>query len=491
MTKICSALLCFVSLNAWATTYYVKPGGNNNNSGTSEASAFSTLQHASGIVATGDSVVVKAGNYTGFYHTTSGNASNPIVFAAQSGVVINASNGITQDGINIEGADYITIEGFTIINIPRAGIRSVINTGVRLKNNTINNCGVWGILTGFSENILIEGNECSHSAQQHGIYFSNSADNPIIKNNICHDNAGCGIHMNGDVSLGGDGIISGALVEKNIIYNNGNSGGSGINCDGVQNSRIQNNLLYNNHASGISLYQIDAGDAAKNNVVVNNTVLQPSDGRWALNISDGSTGNIVFNNIFYSAHSFRGSISIDAASSTGFESDHNVMSNRMSSDGGNTNQTLAQWTSNMQADANSILSTPIQLFVDASANNYHLSPTSSAAEVGLVSFHSKNAPLFDLENTSRPQGNLHDAGAFEKIAVTGLTAFIATPPAVTWQQVSNEEQIFLLDRSGRVIFKGTKREVSEKLQTLTHGLYLFKTKNTNKNIYGSGWVAVN
>ena len=43
--------------------------------------------------------------------------------------------------------------------------------------------------------------------------------------------------MNGDVSQGGDGIISGALVEENIIYDNGVGGGSGINCDGVQNSR--------------------------------------------------------------------------------------------------------------------------------------------------------------------------------------------------------------------------------------------------------------
>ena len=41
---------------------------------------------------------------------------------------------------------------------------------------------------------------------------------------------------------GADGIISGALVENNVIYNNGLGGGSGINCDGVQNSVIRNNL---------------------------------------------------------------------------------------------------------------------------------------------------------------------------------------------------------------------------------------------------------
>ena len=55
--------------------------------------------------------------------------------------------------------------------------------------------------------------------------------------------------MNGDVSLGGDGIISNALVENNVIYDNGLGGGSGINCDGVQDSVIRNNLIYNAHAS--------------------------------------------------------------------------------------------------------------------------------------------------------------------------------------------------------------------------------------------------
>ena len=71
-----------------------------------------------------------------------------------------------------------------------------------------------------------------------------------------------GIHMNADASLGGDGIISDALVEENVLYDNGATGGSAINCDGVQDSRIQNNLVYDHHSSGISLYMIDGGAAS-------------------------------------------------------------------------------------------------------------------------------------------------------------------------------------------------------------------------------------
>jgi len=245
---LCMQLLC---IHSFAATYYVKPGGNNNNTGTSAANAFQTLQRASDVAGAGDSVIVLAGTYAGFYQTTSGTAAQPIVFSAEANVIINAPNGTTNDGINLEGSDHIVIEGFKITGVPRAGIRSVINTGVVIKNNIADQCGVWGILTGFSENIIIENNECSRSVQQHGIYFSNSADNPIIRNNICWGNNDCGIHMNGDVSMGGDGIISNALVEKNIIYDNGAGGGSGINCDGVQNSRIQNNLLYNNSSKAL------------------------------------------------------------------------------------------------------------------------------------------------------------------------------------------------------------------------------------------------
>ena len=44
--------------------------------------------------------------------------------------------------------------------------------------------------------------------------------------------------MNGDESQGGDGMISGALVERNVIYGNGVGGGSGINMDGVTDSVV-------------------------------------------------------------------------------------------------------------------------------------------------------------------------------------------------------------------------------------------------------------
>lgn len=471
-------ILLFVGLWSKAMTYYVSPSGNDSNDGMSSATAFKTLQHASDVVMPGDSVSVLPGTYSGFYHTTSGMASQRIVFAAQPGVIINQPNVTTDDGINLEGASYITIEGFTVADVPRTGIRAVDDTGVIIRNNMCDHCGVWGILTGFSENILIEGNICTNTVEQHGIYFGNSADNPVIRNNTCYGNHDCGIHMNGDVSLGGDGIISNALVENNIIHDNGTGGGSAINCDGVQNSRIQNNLLYNNHASGIALFRIDAGGGASNNVVVNNTILQAADARWGLLIDGGSTGNIVFNNIIWSDHAFRGSIAIDAASISGFHSNYNIVTDRMSTDDGNTVITLAQWQQATQSDSSSFIAIPDEIFQDVDEDNYHPNCWIDAYNRGVDSYYSKAAPAFDLEGTGRPY-LLMDIGCYE-IICEGVEHHSSN--AISWNDLFETDAIWLIDPAGRKIFTGKKYALDE--HSLAGGVYFFRALHNNSFFTG-------
>ena len=401
-------------------TLYVSPLGNDAGDG-SASSPWKTLQKAADSVSAGDNVLVSAGDYTGFHLTRDGTATSPIVFRADSGTVIDAPNSVTPDGINLEGADYVTIEGFTVNGMPRAGIRSVINHHVTIRNNHTDSNGVWGIFTGFSSDLLIEGNVTSRSGQEHGIYVSNSADRPTIRGNTSWGNYANGIHMNGDVSMGGDGIISGALVENNVIYDNGRGGGSGINADGVQNSIFQNNLLYNNHASGISLYRIDAAAGSSGNLVANNTIVQASDGRWALNINSGSTNNTVVNNILYTNHFFRGSITISPDSLPGFTSDYNVVMDRFTTDDGNSVKTLNQWQAETGQDLHSIIATPSELFDDVAANDYHLSASSPALDRGT----SLRAPARDFEGTARPQGSGYDIGADERLVATANRAPVA------------------------------------------------------------------
>jgi hypothetical protein len=264
---------------------------------------------------------------------------------------------VTPDGINLEGASYVVIDGFVVNGRTRTGVRAVTASHVTVRNCSLGFNGRWGILTGFIDDFLAEGNEAHHSQAEHGIYVSNSCDRPIVRNNLVHDNHANGLHFNGDESLGGDGLIESALVEGNVIYGNGAGGGSGINMDGGVGGVIRNNLLYDNHASGISLYRIDASAGASGNLVVNNTIVNAADGRWCVNIQDGSTGNTVRNNILYNFHSFRGAIAIDATSLPGFVSDYNSVVDRMSDDGGDTVIGFAAWQG-LGYDVHSFVATP-------------------------------------------------------------------------------------------------------------------------------------
>jgi hypothetical protein len=396
------------------STFYVSNSGDNHADGSALA-PWQTLQFAADQVAAGDTVIVKSGTYTGFYLETDGTAANPIRFSAEPNTLINTRNATTPDGINLEGSDYIIIEGFRVVGMPRAGIRTVINNHVIIRNNETDLNSRWGIFSGHSYDLTIENNITSRSQIEHGIYVSNSGDRPIIRGNVVWGNRANGIHMNGDLSQGEDGIISGALVEGNIIYGNGGGGGSGINADGVQDSVFQNNLLYDNHASGISLYRIDGAQGSKNNRILNNTILMASDSRWAINIKDGSTGATVYNNILYNDHSWHGSISITADSMSQFNSDYNVVMSRFTPDDGDSVLDLTSWRSTTGQDTHSIIATPAQLFVAPGSADYHLSATSPAIDAGT----SQLVPAVDLEGAARPAGSGWDIGAYESGAIIG------------------------------------------------------------------------
>lgn len=419
--------LLFAPALSQGSTFHVAVGGSNANSGLSQAAAWATLQHAADVALAGDSVVVHDGTYQGFAAMdNSGTAVAPIVFSALgNNVLIDQPCSYNNlDGINVENVEWVVIEGFEVVGMPRTGIRSALSDHVTLRYNTCSDNYKWGILTGFAEHVIIEHNTCSGSEDEHGIYFSNSADDPIIRFNHCFNNNANGIHMNGDASLGGDGTISDAQVYGNIIHGNGVAGGSGINCDGVINSVIYNNLLYDNHSSGISLYQIDAGSPSTGNRVYNNTIVNASDARWCINITDGCTGNQLLNNILINQHPFRGSIVVAEDALTGFVSDFNLVMERLSPDGDATILDLDAWQA-LGYDANShVVGAAATLFI-APGSDFH--PVSGTAQMVNAGTNVVSSVLStDIDGLPRPQGSSFDIGCYEFLSGMGVDAMQVT-----------------------------------------------------------------
>ncbi len=389
--------------------YWVAPGGRDLERGGRRTTPWATLQYAANRVRAGDNVHVLDGDYSGFCLSKGGKALAPIRFIAEGKAVrITQRNFKTPDGINIEGANHVVVEGFVIDGMPRAGIRLTHSNQCVVRRIRADHNRSWGIFTSFCDDILIEDNTASNSVKEHGIYVSNSGDRPVIRHNVLFGNRQAGIHANGDQGQGGDGLISGALIERNVIHDNGLGGGSGINCDGVQKSVIRNNLLYNNHASGVSLYRIDGAAGSIENRVINNTIVQPSKSRWAVNIRNQSTNNLILNNILINKGS-RGSINVSADSMAGLVSDYNIVDDRCSRDDGDRILSLEAWKSATGLDGHSQFSKPECLFKDEPSADFHLcdgSPAINAADQG-------SAPQVDIEGTARPVGPRPDIGAYE------------------------------------------------------------------------------
>jgi hypothetical protein len=396
------------------TTYYVSPNGSDTNAGT-QTSPFRQIRAAVAVVKPGDTVLVADGSYLGFdVNTINGVAGQPITIQAQASaalVTATTDRPDNRDNIFITFSSYIIIDGLSSSNAPRSGCRIDNSPNITVENCTFGTNATWGTFTDFSNDTLIQNNECFASAAQHGIYVSNSSANPVVRLNRCHDNAGCGIHMNGDLSQGGTGLITGALVEQNTIWNNGTAGGSAINMDGVQSSTVVNNLLYGNHASGISAFQTDGAQGPSNVLIYDNTIDQASDGRACLNISNTAGPLTVRNNICYDEHAGSYAISFGAAADvTNTDSDYNILGGAASitNDGGNTLFTLAQWQSQGH-ETHSLASTLTALFVSSTAGNYQLATGSPAIGAGEIIA----TVTSDIDGTPRPAATAYDIGCYE------------------------------------------------------------------------------
>lgn len=394
-----------------------------------------TLQHAVDQALPGDVILVHAGEYTGCRIERSGTYGLPITLQAVPGeaVIISAPGPQNKHESVIEletwegdgRVAHWIVDGFELRDAPGWGIdirgsAEGHSHHITIRRNRVHHNGLdseaTGLFAAFSDDVLIEYNE-SYANGEHGIYVNNSSDNFIIRGNHLHDNAAAGIHLNGDASMGGDGMMSNGLIEGNIIHDNGVDGGAAINMDGVEDTLVVNNLLYRNHASGIAIFQQDGAACSRRNRVWFNTVMMPDDGRWALIINgQNCEDNELFNNIFLSDHAWRGSINIAAGDAPGLQSDFNIVSDRFTIDDGESALTLAEWQA-LGYDSHSFSATAKEPFVSVANDDYRLSSDSPAIDAG------KTLPgvTTDIDGTARPAGAGYDIGAYEWVGEKGST----------------------------------------------------------------------
>jgi parallel beta-helix repeat protein len=411
------------SAAALAATRYVSMVGSDAADGLSRSNAWRTLQHAVTNVQPGDTVVVLAGAYAGCRIERSGTAEAPLALVAEPGaeVLLNAPGPANPHHSIIEvetwrgpPVAWWRIQGFRVRDSPHYGLDLRHTRHITVCSNCVENSASTGIFTAFSDDIAIEGNVCRGNGE-HGIYCSNSGDRPRVRGNLVESNVACGIHMNGDLSMGGDGIISGALIEDNVIRGNGRAGGSGVNLDGVADSVIRNNLLHDNRASGISLFRGNGAIASSGNQVLHNTVVVPDDGRWALNIpDDDAVSNRVANNIFLNGHWWRGSICIAQPRPRGFACEGSILTDHLSVNGGRTRIGLDEWQA-LGHDSGGRSAGPDELFRAPARADFRLKPGSPALDAGIA----LPAVPKDLDGRPRPLDGdqdgraAWDCGAFE------------------------------------------------------------------------------
>jgi hypothetical protein len=378
---------------------------------------FTTIQNAADAALPGDTILVHDGNYAGFQVSRSGTQASPIVFRTNgSGAVIN-SNGPTGDGIRLQDVSYVTIDGFRIQGVSQRCIAargatadSPMRTNT-VRNNTCTNAGTECIyVSQFSgsliENNVLNGCGISGASKSHGIYLANAgSDNTTIRGNTISNatpSESEGIHINGDLSIGGDGIVSGLTIENNIIHS---MAVNGLSMDGVQNSLIRNNLFYGNGRHAVRGYRGDAAAGPANLRFANNTF--NGTGGWAIKLSEDLGGHTFFNNILLGSS---GSICVGSSNLT---SNNNAVTGSFSLDNESSIASLASWLASTGDDANSFVATSSILFINAATGNYRLSNTSPAINTGRSSLNGISAPTTDLSGAARPQGAAYDVGAYE------------------------------------------------------------------------------
>ena len=437
MLTICVLLSGAIFSNALrAATYYVKPTGNNANSGLSEALAWQTVQKGLATAIAGDTVFIRSGTYNeaspysgyigvvnhGFRPTNSGTAGNDIVFKGYPGDALPMILGVNDPtgsetttigrmvaelsntsyivfdslhfrygwrGINAVNTHYITVRYCVIDSLmgtyDNNGAFTSVNSasGTSVTNITIENCDISYVGKGGSYNVL----------NASGIHFYGTS-NVIIRNNNIH-HAYMGVFLkHATATYSHDFQIYGNTFHD--FYNGVNLG----NTDLYANIVVRNNVFYNS-LSGACVMLASPGSSASpyflRNVFIYNNTMDCGGVAGGIAEQQGQIDSIfMFNNIIYNPalnqydHSGIG-FKNEAVTPTNVYEDYNMFYGRTDQlyyewQGYINYYTIAQWVAlnppGVYAGHGTHTVEANPLFVNAGARNYNLQAGSPALTGG-------------------------------------------------------------------------------------------------------------
>jgi hypothetical protein len=413
---VLSASALFISLPAFATTYYVSTTGSDSNAGTSTTAPFKTIAHAAGLTNPGDTVNVMAGTYsvTGspiINITRSGSASGGyITYQAYPGQQPLLQSSDAWQAINIQ-ASYIVINGFEIEGMDEANITAAQAATLGESSPEANSAGIGvgstSITTPWTH--LVLSNNIIHGFSEGGIGVMR-CDYVTIEKNITYDNAywspygGSGISIfssansdtntgyknfvTGNISYGnqmlvGEPAAGGTMADGNGIIIDSNKGDQVGGAAYTGRTLVENNLTYMNGGTGMHTFDSQHVDFFFNTSYMNNQSADNSNGQIA---AINSEDVLIENNVAYGT----GTKPVAPTSGSEITENYNILYNGTTTGKG----------------ANDLVANP--MFVTA-GSNFQLQAGSPAID----SANSAYAVATDLSGNPRPVGAGYDRGAYE------------------------------------------------------------------------------
>ena len=427
-----------------AATYYVSPSGSDSNNGTSQLSAWATIQHATNVMQPGDTAIILAGIYNERVSVSrSGQNGKPITFQVLAGATA------TMQGFEVN-ASYIQILGFNITNNNQTDETA---WGIYLigSNNTVSGNNIHDLC---AEGIYVSGNGNPNSA--------GTANNIVSHNSFIRDEMAGG-QIEGQNNLVVYNTVSGTLQYPPNCYSRNGADADGFRFFG--NGHIfRSNMIENIPVPG-SPYNpnphtdcFQSWGPATNVTFDSNWCQWPAPGTSSsggsnhigmIENSAGTVSNLLFmNNVF--VNMYQGLLvdgSGGSSNITGLQFDNNTVDNvtqegvaltadapaaqvinnifcdvgsggdnYLSADSSSSNFSATDndmWMSNGSmpgtygSNATYINQNP--QFVNLSGLNFHLSSSSPMIDAG----QTLSQVTHDYDGVSRPQGTAYDPGAFE------------------------------------------------------------------------------